>query len=321
MICRNLSEVPPGFGPCAVTIGNFDGVHAGHRHILRRVVEAAREKGWRSAAMTFDPHPTKVVAPERAPRLLTTPEQRCALMREEGIERILILPFTPEIAGLTPEEFVRQILIEKIEARTVIVGDNFRFGRRASGDVNVLRELGRRYEFETEVVSGIRLRNRVVSSSEIRRLIECGNVSLACRLLERPYTLQGSVVRGQGVGSKQTVPTLNLDTAAELLPATGVYITRTREDANGREWSSITNVGYRPTFDGNRLTIETFLLSPLDGGTPERIQVQLLRRVREERKFDSAEALKAQIMKDVARAQAYFRRLERFTKSGAAILR
>lgn len=310
MICRTLAEVPKEFGPCALTIGNFDGVHAGHRHILRRVVAIARKQAWKAAVLTFDPHPTKVVAPDRAPRLLTTLDRRCELMREEGIDRVLILPFTPEVSRLTPEEFVREILVSKLQARTVLVGDNFRFGHRASGDTRVLRELGEQYGFTTEIVGGVRRRNRTVSSSEVRRLIEAGNVSLACRLLEKPYALEGTVERGHGVGSKQTVPTLNLNTTAEVLPATGVYITRTKDRDDGREWPSITNIGNRPTFGGDRLTIETFLLTPLTGVTPRNIRVEFLRRVRDERRFESSEALKAQIMRDVARAQAYFRRLQ-----------
>ncbi|MGI8742665.1 MAG: bifunctional riboflavin kinase/FAD synthetase [Bryobacteraceae bacterium] len=292
--------------PCAVTIGNFDGVHAGHRHIMRRVVAIAREHGWTPAVLTFDPHPAKVVAPDRAPRLLTTLDQRCQLMRQEGIERILVLPFTPELAKLTPEEFVPQILADKMQARAVLVGDNFRFGHRASGDTRLLRELGERYGFTTEIVNGVRRHNRVVSSTEIRRLIEQGSVGLACRLLERPYALEGEVVSGHGVGSKQTVPTLNLNTQAEVLPAAGVYVTCTHADQ--RHWQSITNVGFRPTFDGDHLTIETYLLSALAGESPGRIRVEFLHRVREERKFPSPEALKTQILKDVARARTYFRR-------------
>jgi riboflavin kinase/FMN adenylyltransferase len=144
-------------------------------------------------------------------------------------------------------------------------------------------------------------------------LIEAGNVSLACRLLGRPYALQGRVVHGEGRGSKQTVPTLNLDTTAEILPKVGVYVTRTRESNGSRSWPSITNVGYRPTFNGHGLTIETYLLSSLDGAPPETIAVELLRWVREERKFENAETLRVQIMHDVGRAQAYFRRLEEIT--------
>ena len=170
----------------------------------------------------------------------------------------------------------------------------------------MLRKLGDLYGFRTEVVLGVSLRQRMVSSSEVRRLILAGDVSTAGRLLERPYALAGDVVHGQGIGSKQTVPTLNLATDAEVIPATGVYITRTNDVNSERSWHSITNVGYRPTFDGQGLSIETFLLSAFDGSTPERIRVEFLRRVREERKFESPEALKAQIMKDVARATGVF---------------
>jgi riboflavin kinase / FMN adenylyltransferase len=313
MIYRSLAEVPADFGPCAVTIGNFDGVHRGHRQILRRVVEIAREHGWKSAVLTFDPHPTRLVAPDRAPHLLTTPEQRAELILRQGIDEVLILPFTREVAKLTPEEFVRDILVGKLKAREVLVGDNFHFGHKAAGNSAILTELGRTYGFATEVADAISCRGRVISSSEIRRLVEAGDVSRACRLLGRPYALEGAVVPGEGVGSKQTVPTLNLDTPAEVLPKTGVYVTRTRDGQGSREWTSITNVGRRPTFDGQRLTIETFLLSGLNGGTPERITVEFLRRVREERKFPDAATLKAQILRDVGRAQTYFRRLGELT--------
>jgi riboflavin kinase/FMN adenylyltransferase len=308
-------DVPARFARCAVTIGNFDGVHIGHRGIMRRVVEVARAHGWKAAAVTFDPHPTRLVAPERAPRLLTTPEQRCELMRQEGIEQILILPFTAEIARLSPEEFVRQILVEQLDARAVLVGENFRFGHRAAGDFHTLRDLGRKYGFETEVVPPVHWRKHLVSSSEIRRAIAEGRVTLACRMLGRPYTLEGRVVPGEGIGSKQTVPTLNLDTAADVLPAHGVYVTRTHDLESSRQWPSITNIGVRPTFNGHKVTVETFLLAPLDGATPSKIRVEFLRWVRSERKFEDAVALKTQILRDVGRAQAYFRRLETIGRS------
>ena len=299
------------FGPSALTIGNFDGVHAGHREILRRVVALARERGWKPSVLTFDPHPARIVAPERAPRLLTTPEERTRLMREEGIEQVLILPFTRELAGFSPERFLREIVVERLEARAVLVGDNFRFGHEHAGDTRLLAELGRRYEFLVEAVPAIRMRGRVVSSSEVRRLIEAGSMALAGRLLARPYALEGDVVPGQGIGSKQTVPTLNLAPAAEVLPARGVYVTRTTEAASGRRWMSVTNIGTRPTFGGDSVTIETFLLEPLEGSSPRAIRVEFLRRLREERRFEDAAALKGQILRDVARARAYFRRVSR----------
>jgi riboflavin kinase/FMN adenylyltransferase len=310
-VYSNLSEIGPGSGPCALTIGNFDGVHVGHRGILRRVVELAKEHGWIPSVLTFDPHPTKVVAPSRAPRLLNTPDQRIALMKEEGIEQVFVLPFDQSFSQLSPHDFVKLIVVGKLRAKAVMVGANFRFGNRAAGDTNLLHELGKEYGYTTEIIGGVELRGRLVSSSEVRRLIDQGAVSLACRLLGHPYALEGEVVHGQGIGSKQTVPTLNLDTKAEIFPATGVYITRTTDMDSNRKWPSITNVGYRPTFNGDKLTVETFLLAPLEGETPRRIRVEFLRRLRDEKKFDSPEALRAQILKDVGRAQTYFRRTER----------
>jgi riboflavin kinase/FMN adenylyltransferase len=307
-IFRSLEEAQLSFGPSSLTIGNFDGVHAGHVRILRRVCEVARENGWKPSVLTFDPHPTKIVAPSRSPRLMTTPEQRCRIMEQEGIRQVLILPFTREVAQLTPEQFVRDVLVEALDARAVLVGENFRFGHKHAGDTRLLRELGAQLGFRVEVLPGLTLRRVMVSSSEIRRLVETGDVSRAGRLLERPFALEGDVVRGQGIGAKQTVPTLNLSTQAEALPANGVYITRTHA-LDGSQWPSVTNVGYRPTFGGRELSIETFLLAPLEGPSPQRIRVEFLRRLRDEKKFDSPEQLKAQILRDAVRAQAYFRRV------------
>jgi riboflavin kinase / FMN adenylyltransferase len=308
-IYRSLDETPANFGPCALTIGNFDGVHYGHRRILRRVRELADARRWMASVLTFDPHPTRIVAPDRTPLLMTTPDRRAELMRREGIEQVLILPFTAELAQLAPEDFVRRILVDRLAARAVLVGDNFRFGHRHAGTVELLAGLGRQLGFETEVVPAVTCRGRIVSSSAVRELLLAGNVSLAARLLLRPYALEGDVVSGRGVGSKQTVPTLNLATTAELIPARGVYITRTRDLDETHEWTSVTNIGYRPTFGASeQLSVETFLLDPLDE-TPRRIAVEFLRRIREERKFETPEALRSQILRDVRVAQTYFRRL------------
>ncbi len=313
-IFRSLGDVPADFGPSAVTIGNFDGVHAGHRRILRRVSAVAAERGLKPSVLTFDPHPTRVVAPDRAPLLMTQPEERCRLMQEEGIRQALILPFNDAVARLSPEEFVRHILVERLGVKAVLVGENFRFGHKAAGNTRSLAELGAKYGFSTEVVPAVRFRGCTVSSSVIRQLIQAGNVGRAARLLERPYAIAGRVVTGHQIGSKQTVPTLNLASPAEVLPAIGVYITRTRDLDDDRVWPSISNLGHRPTFGGDRdLSIETFLLEPLEGDRPRRMRLEFLRRVREERKFDSPEALKAQILRDVTRAQTYFRRAKKWT--------
>lgn len=309
-IYRSLADVPTDFGPSALTIGNFDGVHFGHRRILRELLKLALDRGWKPSALTFDPHPTRVVAPERAPRLIATPERRAELMGEEGVQQVLILTFTRDLALMSPEEFVADLLVERLGARAVLVGDNFRFGYRQAGNVRVLADLGRRLGFETIVVPAVTCRGRVVSSSAVRELILAGRVSLATRLLARPYALDGEVVSGRGVGSRQTVPTLNLATSAELIPARGVYVTRTHDLESARQWNSITNIGYRPTFGASEeLSIETFLLEPIPGETPRRIRVEFLWRVRDERKFETPEALKGQILRDVRVAQNYFRRV------------
>jgi riboflavin kinase/FMN adenylyltransferase len=313
-VYRSLDELPADFGPSALIIGNFDGVHAAHRRILRRVKEIAVERGLKASALTFNPHPSKVVAPARAPRLMNSPEQRCVLMREEGIEQVLIMPFDRDVAHLSPEQFVEQVLVRKLGVRAVVLGHDFRFGYKQSGNVRVLEELGRKYGFTTEEVNPVTVRGRLVSSTALRQLIEAGRVAQAARLLERPYALEGEVVSGHGVGSEQTVPTLNLATQTEVLPAIGVYVTRTHDLKDARAWPSITNIGHRPTFGGDReISIETFLLEPLAGDTPRRIRVEFLWRVRDERQFPDAQALKRQILRDAGRAQAYFRRVKKWT--------
>jgi len=312
---HGLGAVPTDFRPSALTIGNFDGVHAGHRRILRRVREIAHEHGWKASVLTFDPHPTRVVAPDRAPRLMTTPEQRCALMREEGIEQALILPFNAEVARLTAEQFVEEVLVRKLGAHAIVVGENFRFGHKKAGDTHLLKSLARRFGYTTDIVPAVFCRGRQVSSSGIRHLVEAGAVARAGRFLSRPYALEGEVVSGHGVGAKKTVPTLNLATRSEVLPKRGVYVTRTTNLDGGGQWASVTNIGFRPTFGGdNRLSIETFLIEPLADARPRCIRVEFLWRLRDEQKFESPDALKAQILQDVARARAYFRRLAKWTR-------
>jgi riboflavin kinase/FMN adenylyltransferase len=196
-------------------------------------------------------------------------------------------------------------------ARCVLVGANFRFGHRQAGDVRALADLGRELGFQTEIVPATPRRGRVVSSSVIRGLIRTGRVSLAARFLEGPYALDGDVVSGRGVGAVETVPTLNLATAAEVIPESGVYISRTRDLDAPRVWNSITNIGYRPTFGpSGQLSIETFLLDPLEAPAPRRIRVEFLRRLRDERRFESPEALKAQILNDAGVARRYARRVK-----------
>jgi len=316
-IFRSLDEARHGFAPSAVTIGNFDGVHAGHRELMRRTAALGRELGAKPSALTFHPHPSTVVAPERMPRLLSTPDERCALMAAEGIEQVLIMPFDETLSHLSPDEFFRQVLREALGARAVVVGENFRFGHRQAGNIEDLRRLAERDGVRAEIVPLLERRGVRVSSSEIRRLLAEGNVSRASRLLERPYSIAGNVVAGAGRGAREVVPTLNLETSSledstSALPQGGVYVTRTEDLDADRHWTSVTNIGYRPTFDGRHLTIETYLLEPLQGPPPRRIRVEFLRRLRPEKKFRSAAELRGQIGEDVERARMFFSRLERF---------
>jgi riboflavin kinase/FMN adenylyltransferase len=315
-IFRSLAEVPAAFGPSVVTIGNFDGVHVGHRRIMRRVVEIARARTLAAAVLTFDPHPARVLAPERAPKLIMTVARRLRSIESEGIDAVLVLPFSLEFARLTPEQFVGQVLLETLHARVIVVGEDFRFGHKQAGNVETLRALGGQHGFEAEgfeveTIHTIERCRERVSSSTVRRLLAEGRVSRACRELGAPFALEGDVVSGQGIGSRQTVPTLNLASSNEVLPKNGVYVTRTRDLDSGLRWRSITNVGYRPTFDGAGLTIETFLLDPLDDAGPRRIEVSFLAFIRDERKFENPEALKTQILRDVGVASRLHRRLEK----------
>ena len=302
----SVAEAAAEFGPCALTIGNFDGVHRGHRLILETVVRRARAGGWKAGALTFDPHPTRVVSPDRTPELMTTIEQRLELFAAIGLDEALVMPFTSEVARLSPEEFARGVLVEKLRARAVVVGSNFRFGHRHAGDIATLEELGRRYGFECEAVPPVVLDGVVASSSRARAALREGRLRQARRLLGAPFRIRGSVVSGRGIGARQTVPTLNLAPDCELTPANGVYVSETQDLETGRRWRSVTNVGVRPTFGSGERTIETHLLEPLVGEPPRRIEVWFHRRLREEKTFVSAEELKRQILADIAAAQRFF---------------
>jgi riboflavin kinase/FMN adenylyltransferase len=309
----SLDETPADFGPCSLTIGNFDGVHIGHRVLMHKAADIGEANGWKPSVLTFNPHPARIVAPARAPKMITSFERRAELMAEEKIQQVLVMPFTEEVSHWSPEEFVSRILAEKLQARAVVVGEDFRFGYKQAGDSQTLANLGEKYGFTVSFISPVSFRGVRASSSLVRELVGSGNVARAARLLTEPFALQGRVVTGKGIGSKQTVPTLNLEPDSEVMPRNGVYVTRTTDlgtgVSSGPRWESITNVGVRPTFNGEGVTVESFLLGTLEGETPERIRVEFLRRVRDERKFDSPELLKQQILRDVQRAQRVHARL------------
>lgn len=310
-----LESAAGAFGPCALAIGNFDGVHIGHQALLREAARHAHEHRLAPAALTFHPHPTSIVAPQRQPEMICTLEDRVRLLHEAGAERVLVLPFTPELARMTPGEFVRQVLLEALDSRAVFVGENFRFGVRQSGTPEVLASLGREFGFEPYFLPPVFFRGQPVSSSVIRGEIMRQHVTRAARLLNRWFFLRGEVVSGQGIGSKQTVPTLNIRPVPGLVCPRGVYVTETLDLGSDRVWPSVTNVGFRPTFAGDELTIETYLLSPLEGDTPRAIEVRFEHFLRAERRFENPGELKAQIMRDVRRSQIFQRRLKRLQRA------
>jgi riboflavin kinase / FMN adenylyltransferase len=318
VIFRSLNEAKLRFEASALAIGNFDGVHVGHQALLARTLTVAAPKNLVPSVLTFHPHPTSVVAPDRTPKLITNLEEKLRLLDSLGVGQIMVLPFTHEIAGTNPREFVSQILVESLKVGVVLVGQNFRFGHKQAGTPATLRSLGQEFGFESQFLEPVIVRGEIASSSAVRKHVSEGSVARAARLLNRCFFVEAPVVSGHGIGSRQTVPTLNLRPDPDQVLPRGVFVTETWELPSGRRWPSITNVGNRPTFQGEEVTIETYLLEPLAGPAPERIQVHFRRFLRAERPFPDAASLKTQILRDVGRAQTYWRRaanLSRLTPS------
>jgi riboflavin kinase/FMN adenylyltransferase len=305
-IFRSLEEVPADLGPTIVSVGNFDGVHCGHQHVLREVVQRAGESGSRAIAVTFEPHPLRILRPDVMPRLITPLKQKEALLAEAGLDALLEIPFTRDFSMTTAEDFARNILAGKLHAKEVHEGDNFHFGHKAQGTTASLKELGRQFGFDVRTYPVMMARGLQVSSSQVRALLSEGKVSMARRLLGRVFSITGAPGRGRGYGHKYTVPTINLSRYDDLVPGDGVYFTRTRVD--NETFDSVTNVGLRPTFGDESFAIETHLLDfhPLEVTAQTEVEISFLKWRRLEIKFPSIEALKEQIGKDVKRAQRYF---------------
>ena len=305
-IFHKLDDVPAGFGPSLVSVGNFDGVHRAHSHVLGLIVERARKSGAKSVAVTFEPHPTRILRPDSGLKLITPTPEKLRLLKATGVDAVWLLPFGRDLSLMTPRQFADRILKKKLHAREVHEGFNFHFGHKAVGDTNVLAQLGQEMGFEVKVYGEEKLRGETVSSSQIRKLIGEGRVSRARHLLDRPFSILGTPGRGRGFGTKYTVPTINLARYEELVPKDGVYVTNTRV---GEElFESVTNVGNRPTFGSDSYAIETHLLNfhPIDLTPESEVEICFLNRLRDEIKFPSVEALREQIAHDVQKARRYF---------------
>jgi phosphoribosyl 1,2-cyclic phosphate phosphodiesterase len=263
-----------------LAIGNFDGIHLGHQAILRAAVSRAREIGAVPTVLTFDPTPQKVLRPESAPLRISTTEQRLRCFAALGMDAAVVLAFTRDLARLSPQEFVDQILVRDLQVRAVLVGENFRFGHKQAGNARLLLLLGAERGFDVFILPPVIYKREVVSSTIIRREIAVGDVAHAGRLLGRPFVLSGKVVSGTGTGRRFLFPTLNLAPEQELLPTRGVYVTRTLIEGESRTRRSVTNIGVRPTFNGSTLSVETHVLEPLGEATPGRFEFHFWKRLR-----------------------------------------
>ena len=306
-VYHSIAEIPAGFGPFVAAIGNFDGVHLGHRAILSSVVAEARALALRSLAITFDPHPERFLRPDRAPRLLTPMDRRLALLAATGIDAVLVLNFNAQLASLSAQEFAGDLLANLIGVRSLHEGGNFRFGHRARAGVEELKQFGAGFGFAVHVHQPVHTHGLEVSSSAIRALVAAGDLRRARWMLGRPFAVRSTQVRDRGIGTRLLVPTVNLAPYNELLPAFGVYVTRLT--INGRCFQAVTNVGNRPTFGEASFAVESHILDfePLEMDDRTPIDLEFLLRLRREIQWPGPEALRAQIMKDVAHAKRYFR--------------
>jgi riboflavin kinase / FMN adenylyltransferase len=293
--------------PTVLTLGVFDGLHLGHQWIMQTVVERARAIGAVPTVITFDPHPRAVLHPESAPPLLQTFDQKTEGFGVLGIEQTIVVQFTKEFSSIRAEDFLKDLVVDRLHAKEVYLGKGFAFGHNREGNIELLKRMGRELGFVAGEVPELKLRGRRVSSSQIRQLLVAGRVNLARRMLGRPYGVEGRVERGSERGHKLGFPTANLHPQNRVIPRNGVYVTGTLIDGQWRR--SVTNVGLRPTFaDATEPSVETYVMN-WDGDLyGDVVRVRFLYRLRDERKFSSIDELKTQIARDAQRAQSYFER-------------
>ena len=298
---------PPRWARPILALGNFDGLHRGHRKILDRVCRVATERGATPVVMTFDPHPPRVVRPDKAPPLLMTKAQKLEAVASLGVQGAAIVRFTHELSRWDPETFVQRVLVDWLQVSEVWVGANFLFGRERAGNFTLLRTLGAAYGFKAEKIDPVRYKDFVVSSTRIRRLVGEARMDEAAALLGRAYYVDGTIVEGRRRGRELGFPTANLETQNELVPPNGVYATIMTVD--GVAYGGVTNIGMRPTFGETTPTIETHVLDYSGNLYGQTVRLAFVQRLRDERRFDDVDALRAQIDADKRRAERLFTRL------------
>jgi riboflavin kinase / FMN adenylyltransferase len=293
--------------PTVLTLGVFDGLHLGHQQIMHKVVERARATGAVPTAITFDPHPREVLHPETAPPLLQTLDQRLANLEVLGIEQTIVIPFTPEFASNSAEDFITEIIHDRLHAKEVYLGKGFAFGRARGGNIELLRKMSSELGFVADEVDEVQLRGQRISSSAIRKLLADGRVNLVRRMLGRPYGVEGVIIRGDRRGHTIGFPTANLHPHNRVIPKFGVYATATLIDGVWRR--SITNIGVRPTFGADaEPSIESYIFDFNGELYGDVLRVRFLHRIRDEKKFSGIDELKSQIERDTGRALNYFDR-------------
>jgi len=305
-IFHHIEEIPADYGPTLISVGNFDGVHRAHTRVLAEIAERARLHRAKSIAVTFEPHPMRILRPDSGLKLLTPTPEKIRLLQQTGVDAVLLLPFGRDLSLMPPPDFARYVLSKGLKATEVHEGYNFHFGHKAVGDVKLLTELGRELGFEVVVYPEMCVKGEPVSSTRIRQLVREGHVQRARALLGRVFSIRSTAGRGRGYGAKYTVPTINLSRYEELVPRDGVYITRTR--VGDECFDSVTNIGNRPTFGEESFAIETHLLDfhQLELTAQTEIEIFFLSRLRDEIKFNSVEELRNQIARDIRKTRRYF---------------
>jgi riboflavin kinase / FMN adenylyltransferase len=302
ILITDLQKITTKFTNSIITLGNFDGLHLGHQELLKMVIQRAREKSAVSLVVTFRPHPLKILAPEKCPPLISIYEEKIQLFEKLGIDVLVKIPFTRDFSAKSPEAFVKDILCETLGAKEIFVGYNYRFGKGRAGNIKTLKGLGERFGFTVREVEQVSLNGEVISSTKIRELVRDGEVEHAAALLGRPYAITGIVVKGDGRGKGLGFPTANIAPKHEIIPADGVYAVRLY--VRDKFYDGIANIGLRPTFDKKNLTIEVHVFDFNEDIYGEEISLYFIRKIREEIKFENADALTRQIRSDIETAKA-----------------
>ena len=305
-IIRGLENLKRGYQDTVLTIGNYDGVHLGHQKILSMVIKKAEELRGTSMVMTFDPHPMKVLAPERNIKLLCTFDEKARLIKETGIDILLCINFNREFSSIPPDDFIRNVLVDKINAKEIIVGTNYAFGKNKKGTIDLLRRRGREYGFGVQAVRDVTVHGNTVSSSSIRSLLLKGAVHEVSAYLGRAYSIEGVVIRGKGRGARLlNVPTANITTPVEITPKEGVYAVRVGFE--GRIYDGVANIGKNPTFGEGQTSYEVHLLDFTGDLLNEKLRMYFIERIRNERTFPDITSLEKQIRDDIESAREILR--------------